>query len=99
MNELDSILTFLKTGGSIVVVNWIISWGLEDLPWWHRMASKTRELISLGLASLVGLLAYQVSIDPNLMEAIKPIASVLISVSGSWYAMQLLHKKNPNRKE
>ncbi len=99
MSELDSALVFLKTGGSIVLVNWIISWGLEDLPWWHNMASKTRQILSLGFASLVGLLAYELSINPGLLETVEPFAKVLLAVGGSWYAQQLLHEKNPNRKQ
>ncbi len=97
--ELKSALEFLTTGGSIVVTNWVISWFLEDTPAWHKLKSKTRSVVSFLLASAVGLSAYQASISPGFLDAIAPYAKVLLSVGGSWYALQMLHKKNPNREE
>ncbi len=99
MEELNIVLSYLMGGGSILAVNWVLSWFLEDVPFWHKLSSKTRSFASFVLASAVGVLAYQASVSPEFLDAIAPYAKILVAVGGSWYGQQLLHSKNPNRKE
>ena len=97
--ELNDVLQYLTTGGSIVVVNWVLSWFLEDVPAWHKLTSKARQISAFVLASAIGLGAYQASVSPEFLEAVAPYVKVVLAVGGSWYTQQLLHAKNPNRKE
>lgn len=85
-------------GGALVLILWGVSWALEEVEGWHKLPSKTRSLIILGLAVLVAILAATLQQFPEAVEAIDPWFKPVSYVVLAWVATQTAHKVDYPRK-
>jgi len=92
MEDLNSVVQWVTTGGAVAVVSWFVSWLLEDFDWWKNIKSQYKKLIILGAALLIGIGAQYLKLNPEVFAAIKPYLDGSVLVIGAWIATQVAHK-------
>jgi hypothetical protein len=97
--NLSEFLAWLSgpTAGGLVVVMWFVSWLLEKNSWWHSLQSKTRSAIIWGASVLIGVGAFVLAQNPELVATIDPYFKVVLYVTVAWLATQVAHNKDPER--
>lgn len=97
LTDVTGVLGWLVGGGSVVVVNWFVSWALERADWWHGLASWLKQGIILLIAAVVGVASQWLLLNPEVWAQFEPyIVSVLLGVGG-WLASQRAHLDDPER--
>ena len=88
----EQMLTYLATGGSVVVVSWFVSWALEKQAWWRSITSELRSLVILGISLLIGVGATWLAMQPDVLGIVRPYATGALLVITSWLGTQTAHK-------
>ena len=97
--DLTAVLQYLVQGGSIVIIAWAVSWGLEGMDWWHALTSKARSLIILGASLVLGVGAHVLLLFPDAIAAIAPYFATIMGTVVAWLGTQAAHKTNPDRRQ
>lgn len=92
----EQVLDFLTNpdGGALLVVLWVVSWGLEEFSWWNGLKRKAKQLSIFVMAALLALLAVFLQNNPEIVSAINPYFKPLYYVGGAWLATQAAHRVN-----
>ena len=98
LGNVDALITWLMTGGVVVVVSWCASWALEKWSWWQALSSKTRAVLILISSSVLGVCTVVLVHNPVLFEAIKPYAQVILTTIIAWLGTQTAHRADSERK-
>jgi len=97
MDEIKTIwdlLGWLAGAGSVILVSWAVSWGLEGWKVWESLTAKFKSLVILLVAILLGVLATWLQTRPELLEVVAPYAATIIAIVIAWLATQVAHKAN-----
>lgn len=96
--ELETFLMWLVAGGAWLFTSWLISWGLERWDKWQGLSSKTKSVVILFFALLLGVLAtWLLTLPPEAFAKIMPYGKVVVSTIISWAVLQGFHYKDPRR--
>lgn len=85
---------FGPTMGGFVILTWFASWALEDLAWWQGLTSKTRSLIFYLGSIAIGVGAFFLLQNEQLVATIEPYFQIIVAATGVWLSSQVVHKVN-----
>ena len=94
IKTVGDLLAFLAGPGAVAVVVWFSSWALEELAWWQKLTSKARSLAILGGSIVLGVLATWLQSQPQIVAALEPYITPVISAIGVWLTSQIVHRAN-----
>lgn len=98
MTNFSEVLQWIVGGGSVIIVNWFVSWALERATWWHNLQSWVRSLAILVVAGAAGGFAQFLIVNPEVWQAYQGyINAFLLAVMG-WLGSQKAHFSDPIRK-
>lgn len=95
--SIGTILTWLAAGGSVLVISWATSWGLEGWSLWAKLQPRTKSLIILVLAVVLGVGASIIVQSPPALAFCGKYAPPVIGSVVVWLGMQYAHGKDPKR--
>lgn len=78
--------------GGFAILVWFASWVLEDFQWWHNLSSKVRSLVFYIGSILLGVGAYLLSQNEQIVIAIEPYFRIILSATVVWLSSQIAHK-------
>lgn len=79
-------------GGAFLLIAWVIAWGLEEWPKWMALGRKLKQLIILGIAILLGLVATWLQSQPDFVSVIEPYFRAVSYAVLAWLVTQTAHK-------
>jgi len=79
-------------GGAFLVIMFVVSWQLENLEFWTKIPSGTKQLIILLVASALSACAVALQYNPELLAAIDPYFRAVSYVVVVWLTSQAAHK-------
>ena len=85
---LEQVLLFLVGGGAVFVVGYALSWIAENFAFWHKIPSWGKLLISVVASVLIAFGAQQLLQYPDIIGAIQPFWSLLITIILAWLGSQ-----------
>ena len=92
-SDLKTVLDWVVfKGGAAAVAAWFVSWGLEEFAFWHKLASKAKQLIILAVTVLIGLGAYGFMQFPEAIEIVGPWFGVIALPVIAWLSSQTFYK-------
>ena len=83
---------FGPTIGGFGILVWFASWALEDFKFWQNLSSKIRSLVFYVGSILIGIGAYLLSQNKELVAAISPYFNIILSATAVWLSSQVVHK-------
>jgi len=98
LGNLDNLVTWLMAGGSVVVVSWFTAWAFEQLAWFQKIGSKGRSALILLMAILLGIGTTLLVNNPEVFEAIRQYAQVVLTTIVAWLGTQAAHRADSERK-
>ena len=78
--------------GGFTILTWFASWVLEDLAWWQKLASKVRSVIFYAGSIALGIGAYLLLQNEEIVAAIDPYFKIVLSATTIWLASQVAHR-------
>ena len=78
--------------GGFSILIWFVSWALEDFQAWHDLPSKIRSLVFYIGSILIGVGAYLLSQNEQVVLAIEPYFKIVLSATVVWLSSQVAHK-------
>lgn len=97
--SLATILTWLAAGGSVIAVSWATSWALEGWSLWATLQPRSKSLIILALAIVLGVGASAIVQSPPALAFCGKYAPPVIGSVVVWLATQVAHGKDPKRQQ
>lgn len=97
--NLEQLWTWIIGGGSMIIVNWFVSWALEELSWWAGLASKIKSLIILALSGAIAFVAQFFLSHPEVLAEYAQYILLVVGFLTSWLTTQIAHNSNPSRVE
>jgi len=95
--NLESLFQWLVGGGALVVVSWGVSWGLEEVSWWHTLSSRVRSLLVLLTSGVLGVGAQYFILNPDILANFAPYIMGFVGTIIAWLTTQKAHNVNPSR--
>lgn len=95
MENTNELITFLTGPGAVILTAWVASWALEEAEWWHKLKSKLRAGIILGISIAIGLAAtYLSTLPPEALAPFEPYVVAVMAIVSAWLTTQGAHKVN-----
>lgn len=92
----EAFLSLVAGGLSWAIVTWFISWAFEESAKWQALSSKIKQAVIAILSIAIGMLAvWAQSLSPDVLDAIRPYAGVILAAMSTWLASQVAYR---NRK-
>lgn len=91
--NLNEVLHWLiYSGGAAIAFNWFVSWVLEELAFWHNLASKVKTVIVLAGSLLISFGSFYLLQFPNVIDLIQPWFQVAAITIIGWLGSQVAYK-------
>jgi ABC-type transport system involved in cytochrome c biogenesis permease subunit len=95
----SDLLSWLMGVGAIIVTNWFASWVLEEIPQWHTLPSKFRQITMYVLAGVLAIGAYLITQNEQIVTLLAPYVKILLGLAATYTTGQYFHSINPKRME
>lgn len=97
ITTLEQLLKFLVEGGALMFVSAVVSWLVEEFPFWQKLSSKVKSIIMFVLSTAVGIGALILMQNDEIVKMLDPYIRVILAIGGSWFVNQRAHVINPRR--
>ena len=87
----EEVLLWVVAGGAAIVVNAFFVFLAENFPFWHKLNSNLKLLLSLVASILIGGGAYYLLSLPDIITFIQPYWAIFVTILLAWFSSQVVY--------
>ena len=87
----EEVLLWVVAGGAAIVVNAFFTFLAENFPFWHKLNSNLKLLLSLIASILIGGGAYYLLSLPDIITFIQPYWAIFVTILLAWFSSQVVY--------